>query len=161
MANEVAAPPKSGSRGLIVWVLLAVVAIGGGAAVPFFFLGGSNDAHAAKKTEQPKNKLDAIPFETVIVNLGEDRLGRFLHVKLVVAVEEADVPEITELLAKRKAFLKNWLIAYLSDQTSQEASRRVGVNRIGREIRDQFNAMLFPNGEEKIVDILFDEFLVQ
>ena len=35
------------------------------------------------------------------------------------------------------------------------------MNRIRREIRDQFNAMLYPNGEEKIIEILFDEFVVQ
>ena len=53
------------------------------------------------------------------------------------------------------------LIGYLSDQSMQEVSRAVGVNRIRREIRDQFNAMLFPDGAEKIHDILFDEFVVQ
>ena len=38
---------------------------------------------------------------------------------------------------------------------------RAGVNRLRREIREQFNAMLYPNGEEPIVEILFDEFVVQ
>ena len=68
---------------------------------------------------------------------------------------------MTEILTKQKAFLKTWLIGYLSDQTSQEVRLKSNVNRIRREIRDQFNAMLYPNGEEKVVDILFDMFVVQ
>jgi flagellar protein FliL len=161
MANETAAPPKGGSKGLIVWVLLALVAVGGGAALPFYF-GRSHEAHPPKKIEPVKNKQIAIPFgDPLAVNLGEDRLNRFLRVKFLVAVEEADAHEVTDLMTKQKAFLKSWLISYLSDQPLAEVGRRVGVNRIRREMRDQFNATLFPNGEEKILDILFDEFLVQ
>ena len=115
----------------------------------------------AQKTETPKNKQEAIPFGDVVVNLGEDRLNRFLRVKIMIAVNETDVKEVTELLTKQKAFLKSWLIGYLSDQPTQEVGRKVGVNRLRREIREQFNAMLYPNGEEPIVDILFDEFVVQ
>src|SRR5205807_3585286 len=101
------------------------------------------------------------PFGDVVVNLGEDRLNRYLRVKIMVAVEEVDTKEITELVTTQKAFLKSWLIGYLSDQSTQEITRKVGVNRIRREIRNQFNAMLFPDGEEKIIDILFDEFVLQ
>ena len=38
---------------------------------------------------------------------------------------------------------------------------RQNKNRIRREIRDHFNAMLFPNEAEKLNDILFEEFNVQ
>ena len=79
----------------------------------------------------------------------------------MLAIEEVEAKEITELLEKQKAFLKSWVIGYLSDQSPREVTRNIGVNRIRREIRDQFNAMLFPDGEEKILDILFDEFVVQ
>jgi flagellar FliL protein len=161
MANEVAAPPKSGKKGLILGLLLALAAIGGGASLPWILGGHPRDPHAPKKMDPVKSKQEAIPFGDVVVNLGEDRLNRFLRVKIMVAVEEAETKEITELLANQKAFLKSWLIGYLSDQSTQEVTRKVGVNRIRREIRDQFNAMLFPEGEEKIADILFDEFVVQ
>ncbi|HWY85469.1 MAG TPA: flagellar basal body-associated FliL family protein [Gemmataceae bacterium] len=162
MANEVAAPPKSGKRGMILWLLLAVAAVGGGASLPWIMGGHRHDVHAdKKKAETPKSKLAVVPFGDVVVNLGEDRLTRFLRVKIVVAVEEADVKEVTELLATQKAFLKSWLIGYLSDQSTQEITRKVGVNRIRREIRNQFNAMLFADGEEKVNDILFDEFMIQ
>ena len=162
MAEEVAAPPKkSGKKGLIVGLLLAVVAVGSGASLPWIMGGHPHSPADKKKPKPPESKQAAIPFGDVVVNLGEDRLNRFLRVKIMCAIDEADTKEITELLTTQKAFLKSWLIGYLSDQSPQEVTRKVGVNRIRREIRDQFNAMLCPAGEEKIIDILFDEFVVQ
>jgi len=161
MANEVATPPKSGRKGLIVWVLLALVVAGAGASLPWAIPRHPSDTTKQKKIEAPKTKQEAIPFDNVIVNLGEDRLNRYLRVKIMVAVAEADVKEVTELLTKQKPFLKNWLIGYLSDQSVPDAKGKVNVNRLRREIRDEFNARLYPNGEELILDILFDEFNVQ
>ena len=161
MANNVADPPKKGMMGLIVWVLLALVSAAAGAAVPLM-LGMSAGEHGTpKKVEVPKHNTTAIPFGEVTVNLGEERLNRYLRVKILVAVEEPDAKDMGELLTKQKAFLKDWLISYLFAQSSQDVGRKLGVNRIRREIRDQFNAMLYPGGEEKVVDILFDEFVVQ
>jgi flagellar protein FliL len=161
MANETATPPKSASKSWIVWVLLAIVAAGAGASLPWTIGRRSGDASTAKKPDAPKSKQEAIPFGDIVVNLGEDRFNRFLRAKIMVAVEENDVKDVTELLTKQKAFMKSWLIGYLSDQSIAEVTRKAGVNRLRREIREQFNAMLFPNGEELIVDVLFDEFVVQ
>jgi flagellar basal body-associated protein FliL len=168
MANETAAPPttaappKSGKKGLFLWVLLALVAVGAGASLPWIMGGHRHDSHAdKKKSETPKSKQTAVPFGDVVVNLAEDRLSRYLRVKIMVAVDEAEAKEITELLNTQRAFLKSWLIGYLSDQSIQEITRKVGLNRVRREIRDQFNAKMFPDGEEKIIDVLFDEFMVQ
>jgi flagellar protein FliL len=161
MDSKVAERPKSGKKGLIVWMLLALLAAGGGASLPWIVRNRHHDEHGTKKNEHPRHKPAAIPFGEVVVNLGEERLNRYLRVKLLVAVDESDAKEVGELLTKQKAFLKDWLIGYLFSQSSQDVVRKLGVNRIRREVRDQFNAMLFPGGEEKIVDILFDEFVVQ
>src|SRR5437870_1468237 len=136
MANEeTAAPPKKGKKGLIIFVLLAVFALAGGASVPWLLGNSARENHTKKKSEPPKSKLTAIPFDNVVVNIGDERLNRFLRVKLMVAVEEADVREVTELITKQKAFLKSWLIGYLADQSIQDVNRKVGVNRVRREIR--------------------------
>jgi flagellar basal body-associated protein FliL len=50
------------------------------------------------------------------------------------------------------------LFGYLSDLSIQEVTRKAGVNKIRREICDYFNQTLFQDDQEKIVDILFDEF---
>ena len=36
-----------------------------------------------------------------------------------------------------------------------------GINRARREIQDQFNTLLFPDGSEKIRDVLVEEFNFQ
>jgi len=162
MANETAGPPKAGNKSMLIWVLLAVVAIAAGAALPWVFGSQIKDALSQpKKAETPKNRHAAIPFDDVVVNLGEEKLNRYLRVKLMIAVEESEAHEVTELVTKQKAFLKSWLICHLSDQSSQEVTRRASVNRLRREICDHFNEMLYPHGEGKIVDILFDMFVVQ
>ena len=162
MADEPAVKPKGGMRSMLIWGVLALIAIGAGAALPWLFGAQIQELVSPKKKhESPKTKQAAIPFDDVIVNLGEEKMSRYLRVKLMVAVEDVDTREVTELLTKQKAFLKSWLICYLSDQSSQEVTRRAGVNRIRREICDQFNLMLYPEGDGKIVDILFDMFVVQ
>lgn len=161
MANEGEHATNGGKKGIIVWILLAVGAVGAGAAAPWILGSHRSETQTQKKAEAAPTKQTAIPFDDVVVNLGEDRFHRYLRVKLMVAVEEPDAREVTELLAQHKAFLKSWLIGYLSDQTSAEVGRKVGVNRLRREIRDEFNARLYPNGEEKVVEILFDMFVVQ
>jgi len=160
MASETAAPAKGGTRNMLVLGLVALVAAGAGAAVPWVLL-APKDSHKKVEPQKAPPKPVIVPFGEVVVNLGEERLTRYLRVKVVLVVEEAQNKEVSEQILKEKAFLKNWLIGYLSDQSIQEVSRAAGVNRVRREIRDQFNAMLFPDGAERIQDVLFDEFVVQ
>jgi flagellar protein FliL len=157
-AAEKKAPAKGGMRGWLVLGLVAVLAAGAGSALPWFLL----QRHPEKvTTEKDAKKTALISFGDVVVNLGEERLTRYLRLKIILVVDYLQEKPVSELLQERKAFLKNWLISYLSDQSIPEVSRAAGVNRIRREVRDQFNAMLFPDGSEKINDVLFDEFVVQ
>jgi flagellar FliL protein len=157
--TEAQAPPKSSKVGLLVWGLVAIVAAGAGGALPWLLAHHepAEKKHAEKETLRPT----IVAFDTVVVNLGEERLTRYLRVKPLLVVDEAEVKEANELLSRQKPFLKSWLIGYLSDQSLLEVSRAIGVNRIRREIRDQFNAILYPDGSERIHEILFDEFWVQ
>ncbi len=159
-AAEKTAPAKSGSKGwLMILALVGLVAAGGGAVVPWVLLRDHHVETPAHEKEAKKAAL--IPFGDAVVNLGEERLTRYLRIKLILVVDHANEKAVNAVLAEQKAFLKNWLISYLSDQSIQEVSRAAGVNRIRREVRDQFNAMLFADGSEKINDVLFDEFVVQ
>jgi flagellar basal body-associated protein FliL len=158
-ATEQAQPARK--VGMISWLALALaglLAIAAGFSVPMVL-----SPEAPKKSAAPKEtkRPALIPFGDVVVNLGEERLTRYLRAKLLVVVDETHQKTVTDLLAKQKPFLKSWLISYLSDQSLQEVSGAAGVNRIRRDVRDQFNAMLFPDGSERIQDILFDEFVVQ
>lgn len=120
---------------------------------------------AAKEPPAPKApepvRPAVLPFGDVVVNLGEDRLTRYLRVKVMLVVEGNREKAIQEMIQREKPFLKNWLIGYLSDLSMKEVGRAAAVNRIRREIRSQFNTLLDPAGSEPIAEVLFDEFVVQ
>src|SRR4051794_4711453 len=102
MSNEASTTPaKGGKKGLIIWILLAVFALAAGASVPWLIGGAPREPHSPKKIETAKNKQAAIPFDNVVVNIGNEQSNRYLRIKLMVAVDEADVREVTELLAKQ------------------------------------------------------------
>jgi flagellar basal body-associated protein FliL len=97
----------------------------------------------------------------VVVNLNEERLTRYLRVKLLLVVDAASEKPLTDLITKNKPSLKNWLISHLSDKSLKDVTGQPGVNKIRREIWHQFNKDLFPDGSEKIRDVFFEEFVVQ
>jgi flagellar basal body-associated protein FliL len=162
-AEEKAAPSKGKMKGLVILIVVGIIAAGGGYATPLIL-----KKFTEKHTENVKEntgadalKLAFIPFDTVVVNINEANLGRFLRIKAIIVVDEPREIEVTELIAKNKAILKNWLIGHLSDKSMQDVAGAAGVHRSRREILDQFNTLLFPDGSDKIRDILFEEFNVQ
>jgi flagellar protein FliL len=157
-AEEAAPPRKKGWKSWLVPMVAGLLAVAAGFAVPMYVV-PETPKKAAPVRETKRAAL--ISFGEVVVNLGEERLTRYLRVKILIVVDEAHQKTVNDLLQKQRPFLKSWLIGYLSDQSLQEVSRQVGVNRVRREILDRFNAMLFPDGTERIQDILFDEFVVQ
>ena len=158
-----AAPPK-GKKSL--WLLLiacAAVAVGAGVAVPMFLLPMMR-AEGAKGHEskfKPTGKRAYVPFGDVVVNLNEEKLHRFLRIKLLLVVDEGYEKQLIEQVAKIKPELKNWLIAYLSDKSLNDVTGAAGVNRLRREIWSKFNGEMFPDGSEHIQDVIFEEFNIQ
>jgi flagellar protein FliL len=147
---------------LLLLILVALLSAGAGFIAPMV-MGGFHTQGTSSEAEtvQPGSKLAFVTFGDVVVNLAEERLTRFLRVKLILVVDVAQEKQATELIAKNKAILKNWLISHMSDKGLQEVSGAGGVNRLRREIQDQFNALLYQDGSDKIRDVLFEEFVVQ
>jgi flagellar FliL protein len=157
-------PKKSGLLGWIALGGIALVSIAAGFAVPWFISGAGSAGHADTSPRSHSSKEEKTAFVTfgdVVVNLHEERLTRYLRLKIVLEVEESEEKKLNELLNKRKAPLKSWLISYLADRTLEEVRGTVGINRIRREIRDHFNEMLYPDGREVIRQVHFEEFTVQ
>ncbi len=150
---------KGGTVGWLVVILAALLAIAGGFSLPLYLMPAA--PHKAPVVPEESKRSALVPFGEVVVNLGEERLTRYLRAKLLLVVDEVHQRTLNELLAQQKPFLKSWLISYLSDQSLQEVSGAAGVNRVRREVRDKFNSMLFPDNSERIQDVLFDEFVVQ
>lgn len=164
MSND---KPASSSKGggkmmLLVLVACGLLALGAGVAVPYFlFHDTAKGEHAREEPHSTAVKQAFVPFGEVVVNLNEDRLTRYLKVKILLVVEARDEKSVTDLATKKKPVLKNWLIGHLSDKSLPEVSGASGVNKLRREIWHEFNKELFPDGAEKILDIFFEEFMVQ
>lgn len=165
--------PKSGLKSYLLMAIIGLVAGAAGFALPQVMSGGAaghkrEETHDSKHEPAPEAKQEAsgnqqtfVPFGDVIVNLAEERLTRYLRVNLTLLVDGTNGPVVKEAVDKNKTILKNWLIGYLSDKSLEEVRGAAGVNRSRREIQDHFNSLLFPDGSDKIRDVLFEEFTVQ
>jgi len=172
MAEEEQATPEeetAGKKGpgLMVWAILGVVAAVVGFAVPFFLPTGNDAASADAATLKPglhariPDEVGFVPFPDKTVNLNDDRLTRYLHVSFSLQVEKSDETDVTQLVEKNEAILANWLVSHLSDKSMDDIRGAAGQNRLRREIQDQFNTVLFPDGYDRIYDVLFEDFNVQ
>ena len=124
--------------------------------------GAATDPHGKPGAEKVPNDGPAfIPFGRTVVNLNDPTLTRYLSLELTVQTEGADEEDVKSALEKRKPILQTWLTSHLADKTIEDIRGKVGVNRLRREIQDNFNALLFTDGRERIQDILFEEYHVQ
>ena len=160
------APPqpaekKPGKKRKLGWILICVVSILAGAAAPLAFGAGklfsSNKAKPAEVEDEPVT----VSFGDVAVNLAEGRMGRYLRVKIVIQIQAAEQADFNKRLDKRKPILRDWLIAHLSGKMLKDVSGSASVKRIQREIQERFEEVLYPEGEAKPFEVLFEEFVVQ
>lgn len=170
-----ATPPSTRkSGGKVVLIAAAFVSIAAGAVLPMFvdipaLLGKSSKAEATDEQERPAKKKSAhdeektasVPFGDVVVNLSEERMTRYLRLKIVLVVDEEAEATFSTLLEKKKASLKSWLISHLSGKTLKDVGGTVGVNRLQREILERFEDTLYPHGHSHLKHVMFEEYLVQ
>ncbi|MFC1758367.1 flagellar basal body-associated protein FliL [Planctomycetota bacterium] len=104
-----------------------------------------------------------IPFGEISCNVNDGQLNRFLKLAITLQFEcEAPrIPELESLVAKEKPILTSWLLSYLADMKMDDIRGAVGQNRLRREIQNHFSAVLFPDADGQIEDLLFEAFIVQ
>ena len=173
-APAAAAPPGKKKFPLAL-LAIPLVAAGGGAAVPLMVdvpammgVKKEEDPDAAANAKAKKKKqhahaehLASVPVGDVAVNLAEERMTRFLRVKIALQCEHSAEGKLHELVEKNKAALKSWAIGHLAGKSLKEVSGTVAIHRLQREMLEQFDEMLFPNGESPLKAVLFEEYLVQ
>ena len=124
---------------------------------------GSGDSHG-KTAAGEKKTIDGptfVSFGRTVVNLNDPTLTRYLSLEVTLQASGPDEDDVKAALEARKPILQTWLTSHLADKTLEDVRGKVGVNRLRREIQDNFNALLFTDGRERIQDILFEEFHVQ
>ncbi len=159
-----AAPRKKSKLGFLIFCVLCIAA---GAAVPMLV-----DVKAMLAGGESKNKghghgnahseaTATVPFGDVVVNLSEDRMTRYLRVKVAVLTTAESEKEVTERVAKHKAAAKSRLISHLAGKSLKDVSGTTGVNRLQREILELFEDVMFPEGGSHLKGVLFEEYVVQ
>lgn len=156
-------PVPKGKRKLVM-AIVCIVCIGAGAALPMVLdvgkLFGKSKDDGKEKSHGPANTA-IVPFSDVVVNLAEERMNRYLRLKIAVLVAHEEEKEITELIAKKKVAMKSVIISHLAGKTLKDVSGSVGVNRLQREILEKLDDVLFPEGHSKLRGVVFEEYVVQ
>ena len=99
--------------------------------------------------------------QSVVVNLDEGRMSRYLRVAISLQIPKTQEETFKKQIEAKKIVLRNWLLSKISDLDLDDIRGAAGQNRLRREIREQFNAVLCPDGYDQIYDVLFEEFNVQ
>ena len=164
--DDEVAGSSPGKGGPIPWILVTLLCGGMGMAVPYFMPASpetsANEPKPKPVIEMPDPEDTAyVDFESVVVNLNEGQLTRYLRVGVTLQVPKEEKEDIVLKLEEKKAVLKNWLLNLISDKNLDEIRGGAGQNRLRREVRDQFNSVLFPDGYDRIFSVLFNEYNVQ
>ena len=159
------ASPAKPKRGKLPLIVVSALAVGGGVAVPMFVnvpaLFGKETHGKAKAKHGSELDAVSVPFGDLVVNLSEDRMSRYLRVKIALKVDGHDEKAMTALVTKHKAAMKSKLIGHLAGKGLKDVGGSVGVSKLQREILEKFDDILYPDGESKLKEVLFEEFVVQ
>lgn len=162
MSDSPAPAPGKKKGGKLILVVVCLLFAGAGAAFPMVVdvpaLMGKGKGEKEKKAD---TKTAIVPFGEVVVNLAEERNGRYLKVKIAVTVEADAEKEMTDLLKKYQPALKSKVIGHLAGKTLKDVSGSVGFNRTQRELLEKFEDVLFPDGNSRIRAVLFEEYVIQ
>lgn len=166
-----AAPAEPAKKkGKLALIVVALVATAAGAATPMAVdvpaLLGSKAKDEAKDGKKKKKhghdeKLAVVPVGDVVVNLSEERMQRYLRIKLALQVEHDAESKVHEHVEKQKVAIKSWAISHISGKTLKDVSGPAGVNRLQREFLERVDDILYPSGDSPIRAVLFEEYLVQ
>lgn len=162
-AAAAGAPPKKGRT--LILAVVCLVFTGAGAAFPMVvnLNGKTKDEKEApaKKDPKEKPKTAIVPFGEVVVNLSDERLQRYLKVKIAVLVDAEAEKEVLDLVTKKKAAIKSAMIAHLAGKTQKDVAGSAGVARMQRELLERLDEVIYPDGNSKAKSVLFEEYVVQ
>ncbi len=168
--------------GLLSWLIVgAVVAACATGGLALSHLIGGQDPSQPASQSQPNNTSQrafedllaaqaangASPWiyeaiEPVMANLDEPGVTRYVRVTVSLEISAELNPEKgKEFLNRRTMVLRDWLTTYFAGLSLEDVRGSRNLNRIKRDIEDEFNKLLFPDNKPYIQQVLFREFAVQ
>jgi len=97
-----------------------------------------------------------------VCNLDEPGVTRYVRVTISLEMRpEMDRTKGEPYLEERKLILRDWLTTYFAGLSLEDVRGSRNLEKIKRQIQEQFNEMLFPNSRPYIQRVLFREFAVQ
>ena len=100
-------------------------------------------------------------FEMKPVTINEPRLNRVVKSTFTLAFDAKDKQAVVGEVTKKDPNLRNWLTAYLANCTLDDLRGKKNLNRIRREVHEEFNRRLWPDSTSLIQEVLLKEFIIQ
>jgi flagellar FliL protein len=150
------APPKK-KRGfgklLLIVIPMLLIAGGGG----WWYLAGSGGAVAAEEASSIEDR-GVVPFETFLVNLSDPGGNRFLKATIQVVVESEAEAKHVEENAALMSHARSAILELLTEQNAQALVTTDGKKKLKEAIAAAVATVL---KKQKVLDVLFSEFVVQ
>jgi flagellar basal body-associated protein FliL len=181
-STEAKTPTEKGSpakgKGLFVWLIIAIVVLAGGVGgfTLSVMMAGSaspepNMAQATPvepafdpliaKTDAQKSWLYT-KMDSIVANLDEPGVTRYVRVSIILELSpKLDSINGEVFLEEKKIVLQDWMTTYLAGLSLEDVRGSRNLNRIKREVLDQFNKLLFGPDKAYVEKVLFKEFAVQ
>jgi flagellar basal body-associated protein FliL len=173
----------SSGTGMMTWIIIGAIFIAGciGGLSLAMLIGGSDPQTAGAEPEpqsnlpQPKSfeelyattQQDAkpwyLPLDAVVANLDEPGVTRYLRAAVTLEISaEIDPEEGAKYLDdNKKLILRDWLTTYIAGLSLEDVRGTKNLGRIKKQIREQFNELLFPGSKPHITNVFLKEFAIQ
>lgn len=163
-APAAAAPTEATARkrrSKLPLIIVALVFTAAGAVFPMVVDVPALFAKSKSDKAKHDTKTVIVPFSDVVVNLHDEKMTRYLRLKIAVTAEAEYEKQVTEELTKHKAAIKSKIISHVAGKNLKDVSGSVGVTRLQRELLEKFEDELYPDGNSHIRAVLFEEYVIQ
>jgi flagellar basal body-associated protein FliL len=101
-------------------------------------------------------------MDPIVANLDEPGVTRYVRVSIILEISlKVDPHKGQVFLDEKKVLLQDWLTTYLAGLSLEDVRGSRNLNRIKREMQNQFNQLLFGQDKSYVDRVLFKEFAVQ
>jgi flagellar FliL protein len=149
------APNKKRGFGKLLLIVIPMLLIAGGGG--WWYLAGSGGAVAAEEAISIEER-GVVPFEPFLVNLSDPGGNRFLKATIQVVVDSEAEAKHVEANTALMSHARSAILELLTEQNAQALVTAEGKKKLKEAIASAVAGVL---KKQKVVDVLFSEFVVQ